>query len=315
MIAVRFKESRTTKNYATVKEMVQSISAGRRGEDISVEIKISPEIAVDIMEYQKIHSAKTNFTNRTITPSTVTKYVKGIKAKEWTYNPMASIGFDDKLNFIQGQHRLLAIIRSGESASFSVVFNCPEKAFVHLDNGKPRNLADILTTMGYPKAQSVVLAGTLKLLAKYNSGQMTKFDNARSSNTECLALLESNPQLPESIRDWYHNKDLKTLLGANVLCFFHYIASQIDRTKVNDFLSKLSSGANISENSPILTLRKKLQSKGRRDSSGGRPRGELKLAWMTIAFNYWMENRLLREITYDPDSSSFPEFNGLTEKA
>lgn len=314
MIRVKLIPSNETKDFPTVKEMVMALSSGRGKECTPVRISVSPEIAVEILEYQILHGRKTNFINRGVSSSHVTKYVKEVMKGEWVYNPLSPIGFDDKGNFIQGQHRLNAIIRSGKTCDFFAIFNSPSKAFVYLDNGKFRGLNDILVTKGFPKKQASVLAGTLKLVSKFRKGTIDKFDHSKTPNHFCLQLLENEPLIAESVRSWYHNKDLRMFLGSNTTCFIHYIFSQISLEKANEFLSKLASGSNLNEKSPILLLRKDLiRTYQKRSPSGGRFRAEVKIAWVIIAWNAWMQNKNLKTIKYDPDADKFPEIYGCIE--
>jgi hypothetical protein len=65
---------------------------------------------------------------------------------------------------IDGQHRLAAIVESGAPIRAWVAENVPVEAFRYLDQGKPRDLADILTVKGYADAKS--LASAMRMLWK-----------------------------------------------------------------------------------------------------------------------------------------------------
>ena len=93
---------------------------------------------------------KTNFGNRPVSEDTVTAYARDAAAGIWVTTHQG-IAFSDKDELIDGQHRLLAIIKSGIACTVMVSFGWgaeiqgrPMKRMDVIDRGRTRSVADQL---------------------------------------------------------------------------------------------------------------------------------------------------------------------------
>lgn len=91
-----------------------------------------------------------NFNNRPVSKDTVTAYAREMKRGRWLPNHQG-IAFDDQDELKDGQHRLLAIVKSGCTVRLMVTFGLPSKVKGTrmtgndvVDRGKPRTVADQL---------------------------------------------------------------------------------------------------------------------------------------------------------------------------
>jgi len=94
---------------------------------------ITPEIAQQLL--------KTNSSNRPIRERAVVELANLIKRGEWVATHQG-IAIDQNGIFIDGQHRLLAIIKSGISCLMNVTTDAPVESFKVIDGIVPRSLAD-----------------------------------------------------------------------------------------------------------------------------------------------------------------------------
>lgn len=96
---------------------------------------ITPDIARMMLE--------NNIGNRPVSKDTVECYARLMLNNEWGITPDA-IGFDVNGRLINGQHRLMAIIKSNMAQTFFVVDDLPINSFSVTDEGKKRTASDIL---------------------------------------------------------------------------------------------------------------------------------------------------------------------------
>lgn len=100
-------------------------------------ITITPDLAS--------HLLSANINNRKVTQSNVEYWCACLKGGDvkLTHQGIAVNGtIANPIRLIDGQHRLMAIVKTGIPARFLVAEEVPMEAFAALDNGKPRSMAD-----------------------------------------------------------------------------------------------------------------------------------------------------------------------------
>ncbi|MCL2623156.1 MAG: hypothetical protein FWD31_05750 [Planctomycetaceae bacterium] len=85
---------------------------------------------------------KNNF-NRPLKPKLVENYVRQIESGNWRRTHQG-IAFDDEGVVLDGQHRLHAIIRTGQSLPMLIFLNENQAAHEAIDGGKQRTLLDVV---------------------------------------------------------------------------------------------------------------------------------------------------------------------------
>ena len=98
-------------------------------------MEITPDLATEFL--------KRNTGNRAIRKRAVDQYADDLRRGNWklTHQGVA-VSPDGRL--LDGQHRLSAIVQSGVAAQMVVALDVPESAYLVIDRGKPRLLADAL---------------------------------------------------------------------------------------------------------------------------------------------------------------------------
>ena len=98
-------------------------------------VLVTPELARQFLEK--------NDGNRVVRPRTVDTYAQNMKDGEFLFSEsMICISPEDKL--LNGQHRLLAIVKSGVSVYMTLAYGVPETAYAYMDTGSKRTSADLL---------------------------------------------------------------------------------------------------------------------------------------------------------------------------
>lgn len=89
-----------------------------------------------------------NVANRTVRPSRVREYASAMTEGRWLYTA-DPIRFDEDGKLIDGQHRLMAVVRSGETVHMHVVRGLARNAQDAVDTGAIRTASDALKVRGF----------------------------------------------------------------------------------------------------------------------------------------------------------------------
>jgi hypothetical protein len=104
--------------------------------------KITPAMATKLLERYNVEG------NRKKKPATVKRYVNYMNQNQWSLTG-DTIKFSDVATLLDGQHRLIACVKSGKAFITHVVFGIDRDAFWFMDRGKNRFGADGLFIAGY----------------------------------------------------------------------------------------------------------------------------------------------------------------------
>jgi hypothetical protein len=102
---------------------------------------ITPELAVKYLDSM--------VSNRNLQMALVRRLARAISVGQWTLGQ--PILFDEHGQLMDGQHRLRAVILSGEAVDFVVLRGLEARVMAHIDIGKGRSLPDLLKMAGYNK--------------------------------------------------------------------------------------------------------------------------------------------------------------------
>lgn len=106
-----------------------------------------------------------NGVNRKINDQNVQKYIIDMKNGRWNIGESAIV-FDKDGTLINGQHRLIACVRSGVSFRSIVRLNAERKEIAAMDSGGTRKESDSLWMSGIAERKSVYTNRTMLSFAK-----------------------------------------------------------------------------------------------------------------------------------------------------
>lgn len=102
-----------------------------------------------------------NISNRTVRPSRVKQYAEAMSHGQWLYTA-DPIRFDEDGRLIDGQHRLMAVVRSEATVEMQVVRGLSREAQDAVDTGAARTASDALKVRGFK--HTAQLAATVPLV-------------------------------------------------------------------------------------------------------------------------------------------------------
>lgn len=166
---------------------------------------ITPEVAKVYLKFNK--------SNRPVIQSVVDKYARQMLDGEWKLNGEA-ICFSDGGILLNGQHRLLAILKSNVSIETVVVRGCDSDSFITYDSGRTRKASDIFALAEIPNYTNI--SSVVQKYFRLKNYQTVMASNRTKGNNKTIAskkqLLEeyhTSPELYQStfntIKKWNTN--------------------------------------------------------------------------------------------------------------
>jgi len=238
-----------------------------------------------------------NISNRTIRAVSVAKMVDDMVNERW-HNNGSPLRFDESGNFVDGQHRLRAVIKSGTTQTFLVVYDVPKAAHRTIDGGiVPRSPGDILHFSGVKNPKNMA-AIAKKILAwnknKISIGVGTIYTVSTSEVVE-FVLDNDLSEYVEFAQTMYGKARFFHLSDVG---FLFWLFSQINHEDAIAFLTLLHTGTDLREDSPIYVLRKRLE----KDlfSKSNLPASE-KQALVIKAWNFYRQRKSIKVLKYSID--------------
>jgi hypothetical protein len=189
---------------------------------------------------------RANKGNRKLSQGAVDTYAADMLAGAWRITHQG-IGFDVDGKFIDGQHRLHAVIKAGIPVTMMVARNLPRNAQEVIDAPRLRTVKDQLHLIdGVP--DPVRMAAVSKVLAVLESGRA---HNEKLSLHQTREIIERyGPNMPRII-SLFNNTNLKIAPFLAPLVF----AMAADEARVFEFASAIREGEGLKRGDPAHTLR------------------------------------------------------------
>ena len=253
---------------------------------------------------------------RNLSVAHVRKLAHTMKAGEWVLNgesiKFSKMGGTNGECLVDGQHRLAAIIESGESIQTVVMRGVEDESFLTLDQGKARTAADFIR---HPHATLIAAAARklyfyelcrsrgLEYRGRYSGPQ------DRPDNAELIHFIEQeHPGLIEASKHIGHDwAGLAKILALSTSIFCHYVFSNLDPDAADEFFEALASGSNLRTLDPIYKLREYLIADRMKPIQSP---GHIKIALIFKAWNAHREGRDVRQLRWierGRQAESFPK--------
>lgn len=280
-------------------ECGQHVQVGkpRPGHETVEIVSVTPEMASEWLDL--------NVHNRKLRESRVASFVGTLERSQWTLTG-DSIVFDEHGHLINGQHRLKSIVESGVPVRLLVLRGVPTEAQEVMDGNLPRQLADALKLRGY--TDTFVLASSLTFLYKYRyieaTGNVNYADPGdRPTVRQCLALLESNPELAD-LRKRMQPVYVATKMRKGMGIALWHVFAQIDKADADEFFLQVATGTKpggtgrvgLVSTHPVFQLRRYLFNE--LVSTKGRSPDYREAALTCRAWNIWREGREVGNLTW-----------------
>lgn len=227
---------------------------------------------------------ETNTRNRKLDVGHVGRLADEMTNGRWDFTPQPIVFGDDGV-LIDGQHRLAAVVKSGQVTPFMLVIGVDPVVFRSFGLIKLRSVSDILGIHG-ATYRSGVAAG-YKLLENYRENHYTG-RSAQQSATRALELMESEPGLMEwapLAQGGMRKIGLAPAVSCVALYVTHLANPGLDQSS---WIEGLTTGVGLPAGDPRLALRERL----RADKAAHKPHSSRdQLALYIKAWNAWVTGR------------------------
>ena len=255
---------------------------------------ITPQLAKDILA--------NNRSNRSVNATIVAHYADAISRGQWELNGEAlKIAHDGRL--LDGQHRLMAVIKSGIPIQTLVIRGLSSEVFDTLDQGRARTGGDLLSSMGVSHANSVssIILMHKSLDRGVAIGSKTGHKVAKMTKRDILEEYKSKPHfwntIVEFARKMYLKKRLFTTSEIGGISAYLILNKNHRPSDVYSFFTQLFSRENV-ENSTITILHDKIV-----DSvmAGYKMDKNFKHALLVKTWNCYITGRVLKVLRMSKD--------------
>lgn len=214
--------------------------------DISTTIEtISPNLAAAYLE--------SNTANRKVDKKTVARLASDMLAGFWQLTG-DSIKFAENGELVDGQHRLLAVIKANTPQKFLVVRGVSLDCKMVTDTGRPRTFANVLDFSG--GHNTVAVASIARMSYFFHYGRA--FEGCSMSHTKLSRFVDEFPQIWE-IASWAKRnaKELSMYSPESVWGLARFATSGVNESMSDEFFSLFFLPPRV-EDHPVVVLKKSL---------------------------------------------------------
>jgi|SRR5690349_2424341 len=190
---------------------------------------------------------KKNLKNRRLRPSSVDKLAQSIKEGQWALTHQG-IAIAEDGTLLDGQHRLMAIVKAGQAVKVNVTTDVPLEAQRYIDIGQKRDLADRRRFVDDPnlnkKISNIIMA--YFRLAKRMPKMTENMDIVDNFFLEYSEPLVWAATMGMQKRTFFGRADMLAALTGY---------STHDHAAAEAFHEAMVSGAGLATGSPVLKLR------------------------------------------------------------
>ncbi|MEO6082542.1 MAG: hypothetical protein ABIQ18_05480 [Umezawaea sp.] len=246
----------------------------------AVLMEITPELAARWLAEHNTH-------NRNLRGSAVAAYARDMAAGRW-HTSGEAIKFATDGTLLDGQHRLVAITRTGVTVATFVVFGLDREAQDVMDSGRKRNASDALQLGGMRNVARLAAAARLALTRREGGAQGgTTFTNA-----EVQQFIRDTPDFTEAV-EFLGTSSRNLPLTPRVADYCFWLLYRIDPDDAYGFFTSLETLHNLGADSPILVLHRRLSGTY---GAGRRISAEEQLSLVIRAWNYWRQGRTVQKL-------------------
>ena len=266
-------------------------------------VLVTPEIAAKWLA--------NNSHNRNVNQSRVNRYAQDMVNGKWRQNTGEFIKIAKDGTLLDGQHRLIALIKSKKSIYLDCLGDLENDLFQVLDTGKSRNTSDILKIAGVKNATTVgALINRFNQFINTNSKSGSGNFNTYMSGHEILSFYNDNKHwIDDNVtksQTFYAQFQMVWSHGEVVL--FYSLLTHIDKRLGHDFMRELCQGTDITNDSIIL-LRNRLISE--KISNTKKSLNSVTRALVIKTWNACYLGKTIKTLKFNPEIEEYPAILGL----
>lgn len=209
-------------------------------------VSVDPDLALRWLTENNTH-------NRDIKTSRVESYTADMLGNRWRFNG-EPIQFSASGVLLNGQHRLAAVFESQTVQTFLIVRGLPEESQQTMDQGNRRTPSEQLKISGLVADNTT--AAAIRIYMSWQTGRMFG-DQVRNKITtpEIVQWSHANPVKIEALTrapSRFHFRAIKVTPSVSLAVWLRL--HEIDYDDADQFFAGLTTGANLSSDSPTLAL-------------------------------------------------------------
>ncbi|MGA9651929.1 hypothetical protein [Pedobacter sp.] len=252
----------------------------------------TPELAEELL--------RSNTDNRRFRKTVVEKYADEMLMGRWKENTGEVIKISDNGTLLDGQHRLMAIVKAGIPIALHVAYGLQSDVFHVLDSGIPRNATDAFHIQSIPNASMIPAT-----ISYYEALISQKIENKQSPSTSELLDRYYAKELfwSETARksnNWY--AEFGKIISPSTIGAIYALFHDKSPDDAEKFMDQLCSGMDV-RNKSVALLRKKLIDD--KLAIKKMPR-RIKFALIIKAWNFFRKMESVKMLRFDPDREEFP---------
>jgi hypothetical protein len=229
--------------------------------------------------------------NRSISPNRVIQYANAMAEGKFLLNG-ETIKFDRKGQLIDGQHRLLACVRSGTSFQAFVVRDLDHTVFSTIDIGRKRSIGDALHHMG--ASNSKMTAAALRWVLAIQADQV--FNNHWDSMSEDVVDFWTKNRIIDRSVAICNLKTVRRLVVPALAVALHFLFAKKCVEEADAFFAILNDGGARTDD-PVMIVRERLiRELGSSTQKKTGKQGEIMAAWLINAWNSKRGGRPLKTV-------------------
>jgi hypothetical protein len=244
-----------------------------------------------------------NTSNRRVREQTVYRYAKDMANGRWKEDTGEPIKVSRSGIILDGQHRLLAVVKSKSTIPFHFAKNIKDSVFDVLDTGAGRSASDIFEISGIKGSNRLP-----SIMVTYNQlmeGRLTDSHKAaRSTNAMLLTQYEQNPIFWDDVTrksaKWYAS--FAKILSPSIIGGHYSFFRELNADRAEHFMNQLATGIDV-ENNTISLLRTQLM---KDKMSVSRMKSTHKMALIIKAWNFFIKYQEVKQLKFTASREDFP---------
>jgi hypothetical protein len=263
-------------------------------------INITRELVTPFIAKQYLEA---NISNRRVKQPVVARYAIDMANGRWKEDTAEMIKISKTGVILDGQHRLLAVIKANKPIWFHVAKGLEDSVFDVLDTGSLRNATDAFMVKGIKNECSIP-----SIISMYNLLVLGRKDGLQKKDKATNAIL-----LEQYFQDemFWQNAAKKSLhwyisfakiLTPSMIGGFYAFLCKKNEDKAEQFMEQLCTGINIQNNVVGLLRTKLMQDK----MSQRKMPPTLKMALIIKTWNCYISKTEIKLLKYDTVRDEFP---------
>ena len=255
---------------------------------------VTPELA-------KIYLS-TNEKNRSVKERKLIRFANDIMLGKWKEDTGETIKFSKCGKLIDGQHRLLAVIKANKPIDIHISEGHEYSIFDVLDTGTSRSVSDAFSIAGIKMANTIP-----SIIATYNwlkNGSMTsRVDNSKSSSQileQYYLDVEHWENMARASHTYYLS--INKIIAPSTIGGTYAYLYDINSVIANKFFNQLCTGYGI-ENESVSLLRNQLT---KDKLSMYKMSSQMKFAFIIKTWNAYVSGKTIKQLKFNPDLEPFP---------